>query len=523
MAFIKQPLSPTGALDTFRSFEVTPTIGTEFPDASLKAWLEDPNSDELLRELAITDTLWASGYELFDRISRPIQKFLETLTATFAELRERDASDARFKVPRGAPANVGTNLRPTHPVVRTNPVTGWKSVYAVGLHVQQINGLTSDESDGLKRWFTKLIVENHDLQVRFRWNNANDVAIWDNRLPGGGQRNKVRKRAVSASCLARFGLWSAMVGPSYITQRRRGTMVFPGSSPDDPLKGIPKLDPLPDDIDIFALYQKIFSGPGLDASHMNLWTSGIVSVRTEDQPPLLMLGAHNLISHRIRYHGAERLEIDWVQLVLFDGIMPCVNEESVVYNALSGRTAKIPEPFFHPPGTSTLHKGSETHLRLVVDRPGIPSYEGKVIAGLIPGDHGRIAVIQVQPQWTDRKDGTRIYTQLTLMAVASIAEIRDESVKSAKARGLFWGFQRGSLIPLFGFEDGVRGDFETIGQLVKGSADEAGVPSLWSRYRTHFPDFFDDGGALRPDWDRLFSGELKGDGLNRRVIGVKES
>lgn len=54
MAFIKQPLSPTGALDTFRSFEVTPTIGTEFPDASLKAWLEDPNSDELLRELAIT-------------------------------------------------------------------------------------------------------------------------------------------------------------------------------------------------------------------------------------------------------------------------------------------------------------------------------------------------------------------------------------------------------------------------------------------------------------------------------------
>ena len=121
------------------------------------------------------DTLWASGYELFDRISRPIQQFLETLTATFAELRQRDASDPRLQVPRGAPENVGTNLRPTHPVVRTNPVTGWKSVYAVGLHVQQINGLTADESDGLKRWFTKLIVENHDLQVRFRWNNANDV------------------------------------------------------------------------------------------------------------------------------------------------------------------------------------------------------------------------------------------------------------------------------------------------------------------------------------------------------------
>lgn len=27
----------------------------------------------------------------------------------------------------------------------------------------------------------RLIVENHDLQVRHRWQNANDVAIWDNR------------------------------------------------------------------------------------------------------------------------------------------------------------------------------------------------------------------------------------------------------------------------------------------------------------------------------------------------------
>ena len=27
----------------------------------------------------------------------------------------------------------------------------------------------------------RLIVENHDLQVRNRWQNPNDVAIWDNR------------------------------------------------------------------------------------------------------------------------------------------------------------------------------------------------------------------------------------------------------------------------------------------------------------------------------------------------------
>jgi hypothetical protein len=157
----------------------------------------------------------------------------------------------------------------------------------------------------------------------------------------------------------------------------------------------------------------------------------------------------------------------------------------------------------------------------VIDRPGVASYKGRIVAGLIPEDHDRIALIQVQPQWTDGKKGTRTYTQLTLMLVASIADIRDESVKSAEAPGSFWGFQSGLLIPLLGFEDGVCGEFQTLGQVVKSLPDEAVVPGLWSRYRAHYPDFFDQSGALSPDWDRLFLGELKGDGLNKRVIGLE--
>lgn len=50
------PLKPTGVLDKFDSFDVTPVIGREFPNANLKEWLRAPNSDELLRELAITGT-----------------------------------------------------------------------------------------------------------------------------------------------------------------------------------------------------------------------------------------------------------------------------------------------------------------------------------------------------------------------------------------------------------------------------------------------------------------------------------
>ena len=82
---------------------------------------------------------------------------------------------------RGAPENVGEVLEAIHPVIRTNPVTGWRSVFAVGHHVQKINGLSEDESRYFLDWFVRLIVENHDLQVRLKWRDVNDVAIWDNR------------------------------------------------------------------------------------------------------------------------------------------------------------------------------------------------------------------------------------------------------------------------------------------------------------------------------------------------------
>lgn len=50
----KKPLKLSGSLDSFESFDVTPIIGREFPTANLKEWLHSPNSDALLRDLAIT-------------------------------------------------------------------------------------------------------------------------------------------------------------------------------------------------------------------------------------------------------------------------------------------------------------------------------------------------------------------------------------------------------------------------------------------------------------------------------------
>ncbi|EGS19682.1 uncharacterized protein CTHT_0041630 [Thermochaetoides thermophila DSM 1495] len=169
--------------------------GTKRHQSSKQQWHSDitfepiPSDYALLRltQLPKTggDTLWASGYELYDRISPTLRSFLDTLVAHYAQPGFNEAAKRNnfqlYTAPRGAPENVGEALEAIHPVIRTNPVTGWKSVFAVGHHVQRIYGLSEDESKHFLNWFVQLIVENHDLQVRYKWKNVNDVAIWDNR------------------------------------------------------------------------------------------------------------------------------------------------------------------------------------------------------------------------------------------------------------------------------------------------------------------------------------------------------
>lgn len=64
-----------------------------------------------------------------------------------------------------------------HPLVRTNPVTGWKSIFAVGNFPKYINELDPEESEDLLRKFYCVILENHDLQVRFKWRKVGDIGM----------------------------------------------------------------------------------------------------------------------------------------------------------------------------------------------------------------------------------------------------------------------------------------------------------------------------------------------------------
>jgi alpha-ketoglutarate-dependent taurine dioxygenase len=138
--------------------------------------------------------LLQSGYEAYDRLSPYYKTFLEGLTAVhdathFKVIGERFGKPLRTD--RGAPDNQGLDLFAIHPVIRTNPVSGWKGLFVNGGYTRmtmsliqrftkRIVELTKDESDSVLEYLFRHISQNHDLQVRFKW-NKNDIAIWDNR------------------------------------------------------------------------------------------------------------------------------------------------------------------------------------------------------------------------------------------------------------------------------------------------------------------------------------------------------
>lgn len=129
------------------------------------------------------DTLWASGYEAYDKLSPAYQRFLEGLTALHDGSGFREYAKETNKVinsPRGSPQNTGTRLQAVHPVIRTHPVTGFKSLFVNRGFTTRITELTDDESDDVLAYLFRHVSENHDMQVRFHW-SKNDIAIWDNR------------------------------------------------------------------------------------------------------------------------------------------------------------------------------------------------------------------------------------------------------------------------------------------------------------------------------------------------------
>ncbi|KAH8696301.1 alpha-ketoglutarate-dependent taurine dioxygenase [Talaromyces proteolyticus] len=121
------------------------------------------------------DTLWSSQYAAYDALSSHMQTYLKGLTALHSA--EMQASDTRAsgRTVRREPVTT------EHPLIRTNPVTGWHSLWFNPGFVTKIVGVPKLESDSIIRYLTEVMATTQEAHVRFQW-NKNDVAFWDNRV-----------------------------------------------------------------------------------------------------------------------------------------------------------------------------------------------------------------------------------------------------------------------------------------------------------------------------------------------------
>ena len=128
------------------------------------------------------DTLWASGIAAFESLSAPMQALLDGLSATHDFTRsfplERFGTSpediARWEQTRRQHPPL------SHPVVRTHPVSGRKSLFVNEGFTTRINELSETESDAMLK-FLFSHATRPEFTIRWRW-QQHDVAFWDNRV-----------------------------------------------------------------------------------------------------------------------------------------------------------------------------------------------------------------------------------------------------------------------------------------------------------------------------------------------------
>ncbi|MBO78833.1 MAG: taurine dioxygenase [Gammaproteobacteria bacterium] len=125
------------------------------------------------------DTLWASATAAFGSLSKEMQELLAPLTAIhdfahgFAESLAEPGGAERL-----APA-IAANPPVEHPLVRTHPETGSKSIYVNRLFTTRIKQLSALESEHLLNFlYQHVIADEHTVRLSWR---PGTVAIWDNR------------------------------------------------------------------------------------------------------------------------------------------------------------------------------------------------------------------------------------------------------------------------------------------------------------------------------------------------------
>lgn len=141
-------------------------------------WREAPSLGSILRAIELPetggDTLFANMEAAYDGLSPKLQEWICGLTAVhdiarvFAGRLNRSNEELHEKYPPQR-----------HPVVRTHPETGQRSIYVNTGFTSYIEGLSKEESDWLLHHLYSQAARP-EYQCRFVW-RPNSIAFWDNR------------------------------------------------------------------------------------------------------------------------------------------------------------------------------------------------------------------------------------------------------------------------------------------------------------------------------------------------------
>jgi len=125
------------------------------------------------------DTMFANQQLAYEKLSEGFRAVLDGLTAVNSSVR---ADGIRTNVDKDVPADTETGMAgysAEHPVVRTHPETGRKSLYINRGHTVRFVGWSEEESlPILNHLFDHQITE--EFVCRFRW-QPGSLALWDNR------------------------------------------------------------------------------------------------------------------------------------------------------------------------------------------------------------------------------------------------------------------------------------------------------------------------------------------------------
>ena len=147
------------------------------------AYLEEPPKATMLLAREIPpfggDTMFANQQLAFENLSERMQELLSGLIGVNSSVR---SDGIRTHVDRDVPqldTNGTSGFIAEHPVVRTHPETGRKSLYINRGHTVRFQGMTEEESLPLLNFLFDHQVTD-EFVCRFRW-QPGSLALWDNR------------------------------------------------------------------------------------------------------------------------------------------------------------------------------------------------------------------------------------------------------------------------------------------------------------------------------------------------------